>query len=99
MSNDEHYTIIKSPVVSEKSMTGMQANNEYQFIVDKRATKPDIKKAIEKLFRVKIDSINTAITHGKAKQTRFGKSKRSDVKKAFVTLSQGQTIEIVGGVE
>jgi large subunit ribosomal protein L23 len=99
MSNDQHYTIIKSPVISEKSMTGMHSNNEYQFIVDKRATKLDIKKAVEQLFRVKVDSVNTSVSHGKAKQTRFGKSKRSDVKKAFVTLSEGQTIEIVGGVE
>lgn len=97
MSNDSLYTVIKSPVVSEKSMLGMQVNNEYQFLVDNRATRTEIKKAVEKLFNVKVANVNIAIKHGKAKRTKFGASKRSDAKKAYVTLTQGQTIEMVGG--
>lgn len=97
MSKDALYTVIKSPVVSEKSMIGMQVNNEYQFLVDNRANRSDVKKAVEKLFNVKVAKVNIAIKHGKAKRTRFGESKRSDSKKAFVTLTQGQTIEHVGG--
>lgn len=96
MSNDMFYTLIKSPVVSEKSMLAMQSANEYQFIVDSRATRTDVKNAIEKLFNVKVARVNIAIKHGKAKRTRFGQSKRSDAKKAYVTLMQGQTIELLG---
>lgn len=96
MSNDSHYTVIKEPVISEKSMLGMQGNNEYQFLVDHRATRTDVKKAVEKLFGVTVAKVNIAIKHGKAKRTRFGQSKRSDAKKAFVTLTPGQTIAIVG---
>lgn len=99
MTNDTLYTVIKEPVVSEKSMVGMQANNEYQFIVDHRANRSDVKKAVEKLFGVTVAKVNIAIKHGKAKRTRFGQSKRSDAKKAYVTLTPGQTIELVGGVE
>jgi large subunit ribosomal protein L23 len=96
---DNLYTVIKSPVVSEKSMLGMQGNNEYQFLVDNRATRDQVKRAVEQLFRVKVAKVNIAIKHGKAKRTRFGNSKRSDAKKAFVKLLPGQTIEMVGGVE
>lgn len=96
MSNDSLYTVIKSPVISEKSMIGMQANNEYQFLVDNRASRTDIKMAVEKLFGVTVAKVNIAIKHGKSKRTRFGQSKRSDAKKAFVTLTPGQTIAMVG---
>ena len=97
MSKDALYTVIKSPVVSEKSMIGMQVNNEYQFLVDNRANRSDVKKAVEKVFNVKVEKVNIAIKHGKAKRTRFGESKRSDSKKAYVILTEGQTIEHVGG--
>lgn len=96
MSNDSLYTIIKAPVISEKSMIAMQTNNEYQFLVDNRATRTDVKKAVEKLFGVTVANVNIAIKHGKSKRTRFGQSKRSDAKKAFVTLIPGQTIAMVG---
>lgn len=99
MSNDTLYTVIKAPVISEKSMMAMQTNNEYQFLVDNRATRSDVKMAVEKLFNVTVDRVNISIKHGKAKRTRFGQSKRSDAKKAFVTLTAGQTIEMIGGVE
>lgn len=99
MSNDSLFTVIKAPVVSEKSMIGMQSNNEYQFFVDNRSTRTDVKKAVEKLFNVKVANVNIKIKHGKAKRTKFGGSKRSDAKVAFVTLMQGQTIEMIGGVE
>jgi large subunit ribosomal protein L23 len=99
MSNDSLYTVIKAPVISEKSMIGMQSNNEYQFLVDHRATRTDVKLAVEKLFGVTVAKVNIVIKHGKAKRTRFGQSKRSDAKKAFVTLMQGQTIAMVGAAE
>ena len=61
MSKDALYTVIKSPVVSEKSMIGMQVNNEYQFLVDNRANRSDVKKAVEKVFNVKVEKISLPI--------------------------------------
>lgn len=89
--------IIIKPVLSEKSMN-LQSENKYTFIVDKKANKTEIKNAIEKIFDVKVEQVNTLIVKGKPK--RMGKfvGKTSDRKKAIVALKAGQTIKLFDNV-
>lgn len=91
------YDIIRSPVVTEKSMMG-SANGQVTFKVAPTATKPQIKQAVEALFSVKVKAVNTLVAKGKTKRFRGQLGQRSDVKKAMVTLVEGQTIEIGAGV-
>ena len=90
---EKMYTTLKSPVVTEKSMMGSQ-NGQVTFRVPVEATKPEIKKAVEALFEVKVTAVNTVLTKGKTKRFKGVLGKRSDVKKAIVTLEEGQTIEV-----
>ncbi|MCF4122769.1 50S ribosomal protein L23 [Antribacter sp. KLBMP9083] len=87
--------ILFAPVVSEKSY-GLLDEGKYTFIVDPRANKTEIKIAIEQVFGVKVDSVNTINRKGKTRRTRFGLGKRKDTKRAIVTLREG-TIDIFGG--
>ena len=80
--------VILSPVVSEKSY-GLIVQGKYTFEVDPRANKTEIKLAIEKIFTVKVASINTLNKKGKTRRTRFGTGKRKDTKRAIVTLKSG----------
>ncbi|KQO81769.1 MULTISPECIES: 50S ribosomal protein L23 [Frigoribacterium] len=80
--------VIISPVVSEKSYSLID-QGKYTFIVDPRSNKTEIKLAIEKIFDVKVDSINTLNRTGKTRRTRFGTGKRKDTKRAIVTLKSG----------
>jgi len=93
---DIHDIIIK-PVVSEKSMN-LQAENKYTFIVDKNANKTEIKNAIEKIFGVKVEKVNTMIVKGKPKRMGRFMGKTSDRKKAIVALKAGQTIKLFDNV-
>ena len=95
MSKEALYSLIKSPVVSEKSMIAMETNNQYAFLVDKRADKVKVKQAIEAMFNVKVERVNILNQKGKEKRTRFKPGKRADVKKAYVTLADGHSIEMV----
>jgi large subunit ribosomal protein L23 len=88
--------VIISPVVSEKSYSLID-QGKYTFIVDPRSNKTEIKLAIEKIFDVKVDSINTLNRVGKTRRTRFGTGKRKDTKRAIVTLKSG-TIDIFTAV-
>ncbi len=85
----EAYEIIRKPLLTEKSYVGIQ-NKVYSFVVDKRATKTEIKKAVEKIFNVQVEKVNTANVKGKTKtqNTKAGRTvgKTSDYKKAIVTL-------------
>ena len=94
---DPHQVLIK-PMVSEKSISLMESN-KYSFIVDKDANKIEIKHAVEELFNVKVLDVTTRIIKGKVK--RMGKSigKRSDVKKAVVTLAANDKIEIFSSIQ
>ena len=94
--NKDPRDIILKPVVSEKSY-GLIDEGKYTFLVDPRATKPEIKLAIEKIFNVKVASINTLNRPGKTRRTRFGLGKRKDTKRAIVTLKSG-TIDIFTAV-
>ena len=94
--NKDPRDIIISPVVSEKSY-GLIDQGKYTFIVDPRANKTEIKLAIEKIFNVKVASVNTANRQGKRKRTRTGFGKRKDTKRAIVTLAPGsKPIDLFG---
>ena len=86
--------VILAPVVSEKSY-GLLDEGKYTFLVDPRANKTEIKIAVEKVFGVKVDSVNTLNRQGKSRRTRFGTGKLKDTKRAIVTLREG-TIDIFG---
>jgi large subunit ribosomal protein L23 len=86
-----------SPVITEKATT-LSEQNKVVFRVRSDATKPQIKEAVEKLFDVKVKSVNTLVTKGKVKLFRGVRGQRSDVKKAVVTLEEGQTIDVTTGV-
>ena len=94
MSMDpRHYDVIVSPVITEKA-TNLSEQNKVVFEVRPDATKPQIKAAVEQLFDVKVTSVNTLVTKGKVKVFRGRVGRRSDVKKAVVTLAEGQSIDV-----
>jgi len=87
--------VVIAPVVSEKSY-GLIDEGKYTFLVDPRSNKTEIKLAVEKIFSVKVESINTINRAGKRKRTKFGWGQRKSTKRAIVTLKSG-TIDIFGG--
>ncbi|GAA1759342.1 MULTISPECIES: 50S ribosomal protein L23 [Streptomonospora] len=87
--------IIVEPVISEKSY-GLMDQNKYTFLVQPTANKTQIKIAVEKIFEVKVTSVNTINRPGKRKRTRFGYGKRPDTKRAIVSLRDGDRIDIFG---
>ena len=89
--------IIRRPVVTEKSTMGSQ-HNQVTFRVPLEATKPEIKAAVESVFKVKVKAVNTLIAKGKTKRFKGLPGRRSDVKKAIVTLAAGQSIDVTTGV-
>lgn len=91
------YNIIQNPVITEKSMMGSE-NGQVTFRVTLNASKPQIKKAVEALFGVKVKAVNTLIQKGKTKRFRGKTAFRSDMKKAIVTLEDGQAIDVGTGV-
>lgn len=91
------YEIIREPVVTEKSTMG-SAHGQVTFKVPLTATKPKIKAAVETLFKVSVTNVNTLIQKGKTKRFRASMGKRVDVKKAIVTLKDGQTIDVGTGL-
>jgi large subunit ribosomal protein L23 len=98
MSKDpRHYDVIKSPVITEKATLASEYN-KVVFKVAKTATKPQIKEAVEKLFDVKVTSVNTSIVKGKVKLFKGRPGQRSDVKKAVVTLAEGHRIDVTTGL-
>lgn len=97
MSGLSHYDIIRSPVITEKS-TAASEQDKIVFNVTRDATKPQIKAAVEELFKVKVKSVNTLVRKGKNKRFRGIKGRTSDVKKAIVTLADGQAIDVTTGL-
>lgn len=91
------YEVIRHPVVTEKSAMGSQ-HGQVTFRVPKDATKPRIKLAIETLFGVKVKGVNTMVQKGKTKRFKGVMGRRNDVKKAVVTLEEGQTIDMGTGI-
>jgi large subunit ribosomal protein L23 len=97
MTDLRHYDVIVSPAITEKS-TMASEQNQVVFNVARKATKPEIKAAIEALFSVKVMAVNTLIRKGKVKRFRGTAGRQSDVKKAIVTLADGQSIDVATGL-
>ncbi len=97
LSRESMYQTIRSPVVTEKA-TLLAERSQVVFRVAIDATKPEIKAAVEGLFGVNVVSVNTLITKGKARMFRGRPGQRSDVKKAYVTLQPGQSIDLSSGL-
>ena len=93
--NKDPRDVLLTPVISEKSY-GLMDEGKYTFLVDGRANKTEIKIAVEKIFDVKVSSVNTINRPGKTSRTRFGTGKRKDTKRAIDTLTDG-SIDIFGG--
>jgi large subunit ribosomal protein L23 len=92
-----HYDIIIAPVITEKATTASE-HNQVMFKVARNATKPQIKDAVEKLFDVKVKSVNTLVRKGKLKAFKGTFGEQSDVKKAIVTLEEGHRIDVTTGL-
>ena len=93
----EHYDIIRKPIVTEKTTMASEAGAVvFEVAID--SNKPSIKEAVESMFGVKVKAVNTTITKGKAKRFRGMLGKRKDIKKAYVTLEEGNTIDVSTGL-
>lgn len=93
----EHYDVIRKPIITEKA-TMASEHGAVVFQVAMDSTKPQIKEAVEAVFGVKVKAVNTTITKGKVKRFRGRIGERSDLKKAYVTLEEGQTIDVSTGL-
>jgi large subunit ribosomal protein L23 len=96
-SDSRHYDVIIAPVITEKATIASE-HNKVMFKVRKTATKPQIKEAVEKLFGVKVKSVNTLIRGGKVKAFRGRIGQQSDSKRAIVTLEEGHRIDVTTGL-
>ena len=92
-----HYDVIVAPVVTEKATVASE-HNKVVFKVTSKATKPQIKEAVEKLFDVKVKSVNTLVRKGKTKVFRGNLGSQSNVKRAVVTLEEGHRIDVTTGL-
>jgi large subunit ribosomal protein L23 len=95
MNDAKLYSIIRAPLVSEKTARLQEVSNKYVFEVATDATKADIKAAIEKLFAVKVEAVNVVNVKGKNKAFKFRMGRRPDSRKAYVTLADGQSIDVM----
>ncbi len=93
MNQERVFQVLVGPHVSEKAAIVADANNQYVFKVAVDATKAEIKKSVEQLFKVKVDAVQTLKVKGKVKRSRHGFSTKSTWKKAYVRLAQGQDID------
>ena len=98
MTDLRHYDVIVSPAITEKS-TMASEQNQVVFNVAKKASKPEIKAAVEALFGVTVVGVNTVVAKGKTKRWKGTPYRRSDMKKAIVRLAEGQSIDITEGVK
>ena len=92
ISDEKAFSIIKKSLMTEKS-TNLNQYNQYSFIVSKDSYSNEIKKAIEKIFKVKVTKVNTSVMRGKLKSFKGKLGYKNDFKKAFVTLAEGNTID------
>ena len=97
VSSERMYEIIRGPVITEKATLASE-HNQVVFRVALDASKPEIKTAIEGLFKVKVKAVNTLRTNGKIKRFRGTIGRRPETKKAIVTLEEGQSIDVTTGV-
>ena len=94
----EHYDVIIKPIITEKATMAGELANAVTFEVAKSANKPQIKDAVEALFNVKVKAVNTVLTKGKTKRFRGRPGVRNDVKKAYVMLEAGNSIDVNTGL-
>ena len=92
-----HYDVIQSPIITEKATIASELNR-ITFKVHREATKPQIKAAVESLFNVKVEGVNTLVRKGKTKFFRGRRGTQSDVKKAIVRLAEGHSIDVTTGL-
>ena len=95
--DNRHYDVIVAPHITEKS-TMLSEQNAVVFKVAKDASKPEIKAAVEALFKVTVTRVNTMVTKGKSKRWKGKPYQRSDVKKAIITLAEGNSIDVTSGI-
>jgi large subunit ribosomal protein L23 len=95
--NVEFYDLLRRPIITEKA-TNASENGAVVFEVAMNATKPEIKRAVEELFKVKVRGVNTSISKGKTKRFKGKMGKRKDIKKAYVMLEDGNTIDVSTGL-
>ena len=96
MDKEKLYTIIKAPIITEQTAELNENTKQVVFKVDLSATKREIKQSVEKLFKVKVLNVTTSIVKGKQKRNRFGLYKRSNYKKAFLSISEDSNIQFEG---
>jgi len=96
MHKEQLYTLIQSPIITEQTAQLGEKLKQVVFKVDLSANKRDIKKAVEELFKVEVVNVTTSIVKGKRKRNRFGTYKKSNYKKAFVSLSEDSDIQFEG---
>ena len=96
MHKEKLYTLIQSPIITEQTAQLGEKLKQVVFKVDLSANKRDIKKAVEELFKVEVVNVTTSIVKGKRKRNRFGIYKKSNYKKAFVSLSEDSDIQFEG---
>ncbi len=97
LSRERMYEVVRAPVITEKA-TVVSEHNQVVFRVPLDATKPEIRAAVEGLFAVKVKAVNTLRQRGKSKRWRNRPGRRSDFKKAMVTLEEGHSIDVTSGV-
>jgi large subunit ribosomal protein L23 len=97
ISRERMYELVRTPVITEKATRGSE-HNQVTFRVPLDASKPEIKAAVEGLFKVKVKAVNTIRVSGKAKRFKGRLGQRSDYKKAIVSLAAGQTIDVTTGI-
>ncbi|MBB5016683.1 50S ribosomal protein L23 [Rehaibacterium terrae] len=95
MNNAKILGVIRAPRISEKTARLQELSNQYVFEVAKDATKADVKQAVESLFNVKVEAVNVVNVKGKRKTFRFRAGRRADMRKAYVRLAEGQTIDVM----
>ena len=95
MSSEKILSVLRAPHVSEKTARVQELSNQYVFEVSKVATKQDVKAAVESLFSVKVSAVNVVNVKGKSKTFRFRSGRRGDWRKAYVSLAEGQSIDVL----
>ena len=96
MSNDRLFNVLLAPRVTEKTARVGEQGNQYVFRVATDATKAEIRAAVEELFEVNVESVQVAVVKGKSKSFKMRQGKRSDWKKAYVRVQEGQVIDLLG---
>ena len=94
-ANEKVFSVLRAPRISEKTARLQEVSNQYVFEVSNDATKADVKAAVEQLFDVKVEAVNVLNVKGKAKAFKLRMGRRPDWRKAYVTLAEGQSIDVM----